>query len=654
MNDAEIRALLDKILKASQDQKGAHVAAAVFINKAEPAEALVFLPLLESRDQAQKKLARHVLGQMGITEAVEPLMKELREAVSQFTFRPENEYQEAIFFPNIIDIFETLFGIIAAHDLKLDELLTIAEAMLDKTRNEDLRFSVIKILTLLGNQLDRFMAEYKALSDKERRALYYVYSFKEHPQRVALFKTGLLDEKNFEYAVTHMLKFKNGRHLLGELLPTLADLQKLTVLKKLQDDSAEDFETPLLAMLAEDSKLNLEIIGDIIRKAPPATFPLEHFIALLHGNHSPEIIKAVIQIVDHLAHQSARGLYLEAFAKQTSLRNKTILLEHLNKLLKSERNGSGDFSQQVLTAILPFMDRYVVEREELTLAICKLLPTLGYANVNHIKTVRRQVIEFAKTSEKGAENMLPQVVRNNLNECITRLNAISARMEESEGKVKKIALLFDIEPQKIEADRIAKIKEQLQEIDVLESDFVDNLRWFLLNVCQTSHDDWKKKAAACNLLGDFGNADDLTYLKRLIQNETSLGAQVSIRNAIAAMQTRLDLPNEPILLWEPLFYMNKLLTDNFKDKPVTLANIKLETEFDALANQPFHRLFVSETVLAQAGNIERINAYLARNPNCQLVIIASQADIAAHFTQHGAVRVLLKPFKPNAIDELFQ
>jgi hypothetical protein len=233
MEEKEKKELIAKILNADNDPKISRVAVTVFINKATPQEAGYFLDFLHHHHPAVKKIARFIVGQKSIVEALKPLLQEFYNVVGTLNFMPDEEYKESHYYPNLIEILETIFNICRKKCIQDKDFYTKVVQIFKNTRNEDLRFTLIKLLGLMGGQFDYFLEIYDDMTEKERRALYYVYTIVEEPKRLQVYKKGLEDDRNFEYVISNMLSFEQGRLALGETLLSLGNLKKQTVLKKL-------------------------------------------------------------------------------------------------------------------------------------------------------------------------------------------------------------------------------------------------------------------------------------------------------------------------------------------------------------------------------------------------------------------------------------
>lgn len=649
MKESEKRNLIDRILKAAEDPKGARVSASVFINNATREDAMFFLDYLGGTDAGQKKMARFIVGQFGLAEAIAPLLQELHQAIGSFTFLPDAEYKESIFYPNLIEIFETLFTIIRRENLKNDDLLTLSEDVFRKTTNEDLRFTLIKLIAYLGDRFDFLMTLYPKMGEKERRAMYHIYAVVEAPERLKLFRAGLVDERNFEFVVSNLLKFNAGKELLRRELPGLSGMNRQAVLKKLQDEYIPELEESLLFILEnDDNKYTIELAAEILKNSTNPHFPLDTIRNLAATSFSPDIVKSTLEIIEHFEGKEAAKTLIGAFSSQTVQKNRILILDHLQKQVKGDQGLSEENSRLLEPLLLPIFDTLSQEKEELYIAVMRILPQLFFPHSGAVKAVRRRVVDFLK----NAEDIISTTLKNNLGETIGRLNHIIQRLEEAEAKVKKIFMLFEVEPERIEAERLTKLREQLRELEQIDADSLQKLREMLIQIHEKSGDDWKKRSITVELLGEYGREEDLPRLQQILVSESSLGVRVTVQNAVKRLRERFDLGEDLAVVIDPLFYICKVIGDTLKEKHYQVICLKAPREFDVVTDQRFKYIFFSDSFLAE---LPRMFNYLSSHRTCTLVLVsAAPENHTALVQQHPGVKILKKPFNNDTLNALLQ
>ncbi len=645
MKEAERKSLVEKILKAGTDAKGARVALSVFLNSAGADEARVFLQYLDSNDAAQKKMARLVVGHFGLSEAIDSLLSEVQRTIGPLTFLPDAEFREAVFYPNLVEIFETLYAILKSSGQANDQLLALAEDVFKKTTSEDLRFTLIKLIGLLGDRFDYLFAMHGKMSEKERRALYHVYAARPHPRRGELFRLGLGDEANFEFVVANAVKFPEGRALLNEQLPLLPGAARLAALKKLEGEDVGDLVPALMKLLRDESKLVVELAADLLKASLRPGDSLDPFLAFMQTPSPPDMVRAAMDIVEHLHPERLRAVLVDAFERQPGIHNRNLIGDRLLKLLRADPAGDGAYSQRLLSLLLPLFDQYTADREELLATTCRILPLLHFTSSTQVKTVRKKVIDL----RDRVEGQLSPTIRHILSEALAKFNQLIARLEESEARLKKILLLYDIDPARIDGERVVKLKEQLLEIEQVDDESRQRLCGFLSTLVSTAGDDWKKKSASVDLLGVYGDESHLPQLAELAAGDASLAVKVGAQKAGQTLRQRLGIPAEGVLVAEPLPYLAKLLIDFFAARPWPPRQVRSAAEFSALGDAPFRFLFVSETVFDGPEGV--FSAYLRRHPDCRGFLLVSDPETAREKAAAG-FQPLVKPFNQQTLDAL--
>lgn len=649
MKDAEKRVLIDRILKASADAKGSRIAASVFINHATAEDAAYFLQYLDSADPPQRKAARQIVGAFGLTEAIPVLQKELAGVIGSLTFLPEAEFREAQFYPNLVDIFETLFAIVRTNRAKNDELLALAEGVFPRTTNEDLRFTLLKLIAFLGDRFASLFALYPSLSDKEKRALYYVYSLIEAPDRGQLYQAGLADEKNFDFVVANMLKFPEGERLLMEALPDMGDSGRQVVLGKLLDQPVEGMEEALIDLIqGEGHKYTIDLATEVLKKSTSPQFPLTRFRSFLNEGASADLVRSAMEILAHFDPSGTPAVLVEAFAKQPHLRNRTLICERLVHLIKGERLLAEKMAGPLLNVLLPVFDHASGEYEEYLVAVCRLLSILVYPHSGALKNARKKVLEFFK----GHEASLTPVVKNNIGELIGRFHTMLARLEESEERIQNILRLLEVDAGRIDADRLQKLRDQLRELPVIDPESAEKLRRFFFELHRSGGEDWKKRRIAFELLGDYGLPDDLPAIRRIAAGEASLGVRTAAAEAIKAIAGRFSLPPPRILVLETLPYVQKLLGDFLTARLYDFRLARTIEEAGLERQEEFSHIFVSEAPWGE-WNRPRWLVYARTHHATRLIRLVPPA-LEGDEPPGSPILTLAKPFKAEDLEHFLQ
>lgn len=646
MEEKEIKELIQKITNADNDPKGARVAMTVFINKADDEEAKLFLKYLDHGDPAVKKVARSILGQKAVIEACNPLILEFLEVVKNLTFMPDEEYKENFYYANLSEILETIFNIVKNTSYENDAFYSRLVEIFKKTKNEDLRFSMIKALAIMGDQFDYFMEIYDDLTEKERRALYYVYTFVKDPRGVEIFKKGLGDDRNFEYVVANMLNYEQGRIALAEELLNLGNYNKQTVLKKLQDGKYPEFNDSLIKLLSDKNKFLVELSIENLKNSISSDMSLEPFINMINTGYSPDGIQGALEIISHFVKKQPEDIYMNGLEAQPSHRNKTVILDFFIEQLKDNIEHTEHLTEKVMPKLLVFFDVYNKEKEELFFSIFKIIPNLFYTNSTALRSVKKKIIGFKRDMDKRLSTQF----KNNLSEFVVKLNSLIGRFEESENKIKNIVVLFDIDPHKIDAERMTKLKEQLNEVEALDEETHARMVDFLVTMYEESKIDWKIRAVATELLGDYGTIKVLPKLKDWAESDSSLAVKVNAEKAAAKVEEKFQDSIESVLIVEPLFYIQKKLNEFFKSRAFRVFNLDDITKLPEVAGRFFKFLVVTETLL-NPESAPNVMEYLDENLDTILIIVSGKPDDMDMFQGLENVRFLLKPFNDDTLTQ---
>jgi len=644
MDEKEKNILINKILNASKDLKSARVAASIFINKSTDDEAKFFIDYLDSEDNHVRKLVRYIIGQKGIIDALPQLMALLNKEIQNLTFIPEEEYKESAFYPNIIDILESIFSIVKENNIKDDELLNKLFEIFKRTKNEDLRFTLIKLICYLGDKIDYFLKYFDDLGEKEKRALYYVYSFKEDPNRLKIFEKGLNDDKNFEYVIANLLKFEQGRIFLNEKLVQMNNFKINIVLKAMLDGSYPELEPALLKLLNNESKYIINLAIENLKKTIDENFPIEQFIFFLENNYSTDMIKSSLEIVEEFKPDEAIDIFLNALEKQPLVQNKAVIIDYLTELIKREGIKDIELSKRILNDLIHNFDTYSSKHDDLYVSILKLIVLLKFESSNEAKWLKSKLIKFLKTYENG----MTKSVKNNISEFFVKLNQIISRFEEAESKIKDLLVLFNIDVNKIDYERIVKLKKQLEEIEYLDDENRNNLEQFLYKVYKESNEDWKKREIVVELLSIYGDKETLKFLKQVYEKESSLGVKLAAQNAIKNLYRNLKVVNN-ILIIENLFYINKLIKDYFESELYKVFNLSNADELNNLKNKEFDFVFISENIF---DNLNDEKKDILEKISKKIVIIASKIERYNNLDMNK-YSTLKKPFNREVLESLY-
>ncbi|MCP5050208.1 MAG: hypothetical protein GY940_23785 [bacterium] len=639
MEEKEKKELLKKIMNVENDPKMARVASTVFINKSSKEEAAVFLEYLENSNPAVKKIARSIVGQKGLVEACDILIKEYTSAVENLTFMPDEDTKESHYYSNLIEMLETIFAIAKNEKVEDEVFFNRIDEIFKKTKNEDLRFSLIKLMGVMGDRLDYFLEIYEDLTEKERRGLYYVYTFVDNPKRLEVYKRGLHDDRNFDYVIANMLNFDEGKVSLADQLLSLSSYNKQTVLKKLQNGRHPEFNDVLIKLLNDKNKFLVELSIENLKNNVSSDLSLDPFVELIETGYSPEGIQGALEIVAHFVRKNPEDIYIQGMEKQTTQKNKTIILEFFVTQLKTKIKPNGALTEKVLPKLLANFDTYAKDREDLFISVFKIIPSLTYSNSGELKAIKKKVISF----KSEFEQRLSGPFKNNMKEFVVKLNQISARFEEGEAKIKNVVVLFDIDSSKIDHDRMVKLKDQLKDIETLDDETTERLIKFLVTMYDVSRIDWKIRADAVELLGDYGGLSVLPKMIEITEKESSLAVKVNAQKAVKKVEERNAAAIESVLVIEPLPFLQKKLNEFFRSKAFRVYNIDKIEKLESLTSKFFKFLVITDTLLNREMT-PMVMEYLDENLDTILIIVTGRPEDMIDYEGLENVRCLKKPF----------
>ncbi len=643
MNEADKRALIEKILKAGQDIKSARIALAVFNNQASPEDARFFLRYLDSEDPAQRKMAQAIIAHFALPEALPLLMSEVNKIVGGLTFLPDAAYKEELFYKTIVEIFETIFAICRKNNLQNEDLLHLALEIFKKTTNQDLRFTLIKIIAFGQDYFDYFFNLYEKFSEKERRALYYSYAIIDHPARQQLFIRGLKDEKNYEFVVANLLNFKSGKELLADHLLKTNSENRLKALKQMEEADISGLEEVLIELLADENRYVADLSAELIKKNRALKFDPERFKQLVAGSALTNLVRNGLEILECYQFADFHEILFSALQNQPVARNKALILEKLIKRIKGKRTIDLAFSQQLCQTLLVYLEGFHPDREELIVAAARALLMIKYQNSQQLKTVKKTLLELEK--ELAAKNETK--LKNNIVEALGKLNGLIAHYEESELQVKALKHIFELPQERIGAERLQKLKEELEQLNFLDEQAENQLHNFLIAAYESAENDWKKRAIAVELLQNYSSPQDLPFMQNIALSDQSLAVRVAAEKTVAVIREKYNLLPQIIGIFENSFYLKKLLLEYLANKDFRIVEIGEQAQLDSLLEGPLNILFIDENLL----NKEIIN-FFQSHPEKNMVIICSEIAKIADLLACKNIQALSKPIKKDEIEEI--
>lgn len=649
MDEKEKNILYNRILAVSSDPKAARIATKMLINQGKPEDGRKFLDYLDSSDPAVRKISRNILGQMGCLEAMNPLLESLSQSIGDLTFLPDEEYKESHFFTNIIEILESLYGIVRINGIQNEDLRIRLLDIFKKTKNEDLRFSLIKLISILGESGEYFLTIFEDLTAKEKRALYHVYSFLESPHRLELFNLGLKDAVNSEFVIPNMLDFDAGRVALASAIPGMNDKQKAFFLTTLLDKDAAAFLDVLVELLDDENRQVIQLATDNIKAMEFDPFPRERFLDKIRNGYSYEMVKAVLSIFEHFVKTGREEDLLQAMEVQRLFNNKTVILEAIFKAIKGRQDVDPEFSRRFLKILLEYFKTFSEENQEFFLTILKVIPGLTFTQSVQVREVRKEVMLFLKRHEE----QINQTVVNNLQECLARLNQQIAHYEESEEKIKHIEVLFELDAKAIDAPRLEKLKLQLNELKETSGDFLVRLNRFLVKMLNESSD-WKIRSLSAELLAEYGTADTIPHLIQKQNQDQSFGVRVSSSKAVESLQEKYGISPRLALVIEPLFYISKLISESLNDNGYKFQLLKDWPDPAPWQKEKTAMLWVSDQFLDEE-HPERLTMLidsLGKELKTVIIVTASPEKFQK-YRIHQGVKLLKKPFARESLSRFF-
>lgn len=650
MDEKEKALLLQRILQVNTDTKSARIAAKTFISRGNQADAGKFIEYLDSSDPSIRKMARYILGQMGCSEALDPMLESLTQSLGGLTFLPDEEYKESHFFVNLIELLESIFGIIRTNQITDEGLRQKLLDVFKKTKHEDLRFSLIKVIAVLGDTSEYFLKLFPDLSHKEKRALYHVYSFIDSPHRMEFFSLGLEDVHNYEFVIPNMLEFPEGKQALIKFVPRMSEKMKVFFLTMLLEKDQTEFLDMLIDLLEDENRQVVQLATDNIKAIDFNPFPLERFLNKMKTGYSFEMMKAVVSIFNHFVQEKNEDHLLEAMVVQPLYNNKAIILDAILKVVKGKRNLDSEFSKIILKVLLDFFKVYSEDRIEFMQSVLKVIPGLSYSQSIQVRGVKKELLVFLKIHE----SQLSQTLLNNIQECIVRLNQLIARFEESEEKIKHIEVLFELEAQAIDAQRLEKLKLQLVELSEVTPEFSARFTQFLAKLLDSASD-WKVRSAAAELSADYGKPDILDVLRNKQNQDPSLGVRVAAAKAVELIQARYEITTPWALVIEPLFYISKLISDGLSEHGLMVSSQKEWPESTIWDEHNYNMIWVTDQFLDEEhqDRFDFLKKSLEKQTK-KVIIVTATPEKYAKLRVLPGFKFLKKPFTKEHLHRFFE
>jgi hypothetical protein len=638
--------LINKIFDVKNNPKTARLSLSRFVQRADSKDGEQFLEYLKSKDDIKKKIARNIVGQLSVTDALEILIPEFLESTESLTFLPDLEYKERMFYKNLVEILESIFLIIANEKEKADHssFLFKLEEIFKKTKNDDLRFSLIKLIAFLGNRINHFIKIYSALGDKEKRALFYVYTLKEEEGRMLIYQKGYEEKSNFEFLLLNLLKFQAGREFLNKQLPQANDREKELILKKISDTKSKEFNETLIELLKSENKFIITLAKDILLRTLEGSFEPERFINLLKTGYSNDLVKTCLEIVGKFISTGIENILFDAFQTQTIHVNKNEILNFMISNFKLQKKLSLECSNKLVPVISQYFETYKSENDEMLVSIMKLYTILKYEHSIQVKKIKTRILRFVKQYDKS----LALVVKNKANESINGLNKIINRLEQNENKIKTVLNLMEIEPGKIDSNRLTTFKNELDQLKIIDRESLDKINVFLLKIYEHSPNNWKKRAESAKIFAKYGNRESLPRLIEIEQNEKSFGVNIALKESIEVLKEKFEEHNS-VLILTPLFYINKLISTFFEKISYKIDSIKEIDQLSRFSQKHYNYIFLSDSYH------DIIDFALLRKMTEQkgglVIIVISNQDPQKIYEKFGRANITLlnKPYNDQNI-----
>ena len=655
MKEKEKQDLIQRILGVTKDRKSARVAASIFVNRADGRDAAFFLDYLDHPDMMIRKMARGILAQMGVWEAWPLLWKEWQDAVGSLTFMPDEEYREERFFSNLTEILEGLGTLAQKKGYQDVARYRELEKIFLRTHNEDVRFGLIKLMALLGGQeaYARLMEFYGDYTDKERRALYYIYAYVPVEGRMELYKKGLKDPANHEFALTNMMGFSEGRAMLAADLARMDLSAKQLVLRVLQTEKHPDFIEPLIEMLGGDNRFvaegSAELLKDLLGGGGAGAFPRERFQEMVATGYLPHQVQSAMNLLRHALGPKAVDLLLDALSRQALYPNKAIILEGIFLCLKEQKRVPSHLGGRLVELLLPAFDSLSEEREPFQLTALKVFSHLDLAQSLQLKTLRKVLLGFFRQHEAS----LSVTLKNNMTETLGRIGQSIARAEQDEQKRRDIELLFDLPLEKLEASRMERLGEQIEEAGVGDEAFRERLDRFLQDVYARAGEDWRKRTETVKLAGRFGGPNLHPWLLDVAREDGSLGVRVAAQGSAEQCAARWDLEARRALVQVPLFYLRKLIGDACQEMHLPVVLVEGSEPLLSGEVPRAQVVFLSEELIPGADPAAYLETLRSRTDAKRVVVVVGESEAWRDIVLPWLV-LLKKPFRQEHVLALLQ
>jgi hypothetical protein len=399
--------------------------------------------------------------------------------------------------------------------------------------------------------------------------------------------------------------------------------------------------------LSDKNKIIAEMAAEILKSNITGQESLAPFVSLIESGYSPEGVCGALEIISHCVKKNPEDIYLRGLELQPSAKNKILILDFFIEQLKGKIRCTDELVDKIFPKLLVFFDNYSKDKEEVYLSIFQLVPVLKYNNSNSLKAMKKKILQF----KKDFESRLPGPFKNNMTEFVVKLNQLISRFDETENKIKNILILFDIDPLKIDQARMVKLKDQLAEIDTMDDHVKGRLVEFLVKMLDVPRIDWKVKSVAVELLGDYAGPSQIQKLEDIGENDPSLAVKVNAQKAVKRIEERSASIIQNVLIVEPLFYIQKKLSEFFKSNAFKVFILNEVERFNEIIVAPFKFLVVSESVLSNDEFTRLVFDYLDENFEAVLIIVTVNPELLEQFKNIPNVKFLKKPFNDEMLME---
>ena len=201
---------------------------------------------------------------------------------------------------------------------------------------------------------------------------------------------------------------------------------------------------------------------------------------------------------------------------------------------------------------------------------------------------------------------------------------------------------------------VQKAKEIVRKhVEFLDEDTSVKLVRFLAKLAGLEKIDWKVKTVVLDLLAEYGGAGEIPVLTKVIETETSLAVKVNAEKALKIIEEKHADDMEPVLVMEPLPYLQKMLNEFFASKLFKVNVVTETTKFSETleSGESFKYVVISENVFTPELSQEAFN-YLDEHPDTTLIIVTADMQKMAAYQDLPGVKFLKKPFNQEVLAQL--